>query len=198
MTGTLDDALRAHRAGEPHASGKLVEHCLDRIAFLSTRLLPAFPIVARWDRPSDIAQDVSLRLLDALQVAKPENERHLLALASKKVREELVDRVRRYRGEKRGLDRLQSQGDVPLAENAAHYVAADDVPGPVTNEKWDSFWNALDTLPPDQRSVFDAKWFLDASEATIAEMLNTSRSTVQRLWSDAKAHIKSRCGEMPG
>jgi len=192
----LDQILMSHRAGDPAAAGKLVEYCLDRINSLSVRLLPGFPKVARWDRPSDIVQDVSLRLLQALQATKPENQRHLLALASKKVHEELFDRVRTYAGQKRGLDHLKSQGDVPLDEHAAYAVPA-DLPGPMTNERWDCFRHALDGLPPDQRAVFDAKWLMGASEATIAEMLDISRSTVQRLWNEAKAFIKSRCDEPP-
>lgn len=197
MTPDLDSILEAHRAGDPAAIDRLIEYCADRVARMAARLLRGFPHVARWERPSDIAQNASIRLHEALRSVMPKDQAHLLALAAKKVREELHDRARSHEGQKRGNNNLFSQGDVPADRHAAYAAPADD-PGPMTNEQWDRFLQAIETLPGEQRAVFDMKWFMDADEATIATAMNVSRSTVQRLWSEAKRHVKSRCDVPPG
>lgn len=190
----LTDVLAAHRAGGAGASWALVEYISDRIETLATRLLSQYPLAARWDRPSDVAQDVRLRLYAALEKVRPDDDRHLLALASKKVREELIDRVRRHNAQKRGLGNQQTLGAMPVDQHPV-YAAPADLSGPATNEKWSCFWAAIEDLSPEQREIFDAKWLLEVETAAIAQMLGCSESTVGRRWREIVTLIKTRCGD---
>lgn len=190
----LSEVLAVHRAGADGASWVLVEYISDRIEILASRLLRQYPLAARWDRPSDVAQDVRLRLHAALEKVKPDSDRHLLALLSKKVREELIDRVRRHNAQKRGLGNQQTLGSMPLDQHPV-YAAPAVLSGAATNEQWSCFWAAVEELSPEQREIFDAKWLLEAETATIADTLGCSESTVGRRWREVVTLIKARCGD---
>ena len=193
MTPTLDEALRAHRGGDPSAAELLVEYCNDRVYLLANRLLPGFARVARHERPSDVAQEALLSLMQALRSTKPESERHLLLLVAKKVRETLHDVARRHAGQRHGVDNLESQGDVSVDQHAA-LAAAADMAGPVTLDQWTRFQHAVDTLPENEREVMFLKWFLNAEDHEIAETLGCSKSTVKRVWRVAKDRLNEAMG----
>jgi RNA polymerase sigma factor (sigma-70 family) len=193
VSPTIDDILLAHRRGEAEATERLIEYCHEHVLFLARRLLPSFARVARHERPSDIAQDVMIALLQALKTTKPESERHLFLLAGKKVRETLHDLARKHAGKRHGL------GNQEVAAFDAHTacVADEKLTGPETLDDWTRFHQAVESLPEDERNIMLLKWFLGASENEIAEILDCSRSTVQRLWSAAKTHITTAMGCMP-
>lgn len=193
MSDAVDDILRAHRAGDPRAADMLIQHCYAQVHERACRLLPRYASVARHERPSDVAQDVSLGLLQALRSTRPESARHLLSLAAKKVRETLCDLARRHAGQRHGLENVQSQGAVPGAQHPALAAVADD-PGPATLDDWTRFQHAIDSLPEDEREVMQLKWFCGLSEQKIAEVLGMSRSSVQRLWKAAKDRISEAMG----
>ncbi len=196
-TPSLDDLLAAHQAGNPETVRFLAEYCNEHVQRIARRLTRRFPGVARHDRPSDVAQESLPRLLQALATTKIESERHLRALAAKKVRETLIDLARKHAGANRGLDNLQSQGDAPPERHAA-MGAIDDASGPATLDEWARFQQAIDALPEAEREVFMLKWFLDASDHDIADTLGVSESTAQRRWSAAKQLVKAAMdGERP-
>jgi RNA polymerase sigma factor (sigma-70 family) len=193
MGATLDEILQAHRAGDERAAERLVEYCRARVYRRADQLLPDFARVARHERPSDVAQDALVGLWQALRTMRPESERHLLLLAGKKVRETLYDLARRHAGQRHGLGKLESQGDVPADQHAA-LAAVDNVTGPATLDDWTRFQCAIDMLPEDEREVMHLKWFVGMGEDEIAEVVGLSRSTVQRLWKAAKHGINQAMG----
>lgn len=196
-TPSLDDVLAAHHAGDPEAVRFLAEYCNEHVQRIARRLTERFPGVARHDRPSDVAQESVPRLMQALAATRIESERHLKALAAKKVRETLIDLARKHAGANRGLENLQSQGGVPIEQHAA-MGAVDHAPGPATLDHWTRFQKAIDALPANEREVFMLKWFLDASDHDIAATIGVSESTAQRRWSVAKQLVKAAMdGERP-
>jgi RNA polymerase sigma-70 factor (ECF subfamily) len=68
------------------------------------------------------------------------------------------------------------------------------VTGPATLDDWSQFHQAIDNLPESERDVVLLKWFMNATDETIAAMLGVSESTTQRLWRDAKKRINDEMG----
>jgi len=194
---TLESALEAFRRGEADAEQQLLEYCQRWLQTLAAKkILPRYPDVARWDRPSDLVQDASLRLCFALRDKPPESERHLLNLAALKLRQVVVDRLRHYRA---GRNPLAHAGTnvVPGKERLRVEAAEADNTGPMTYDRWANFFKAVDTLPELQREIFQMTWFLGADQATIARACNCSVETIKRHWRDAKQAIKELVPDPP-
>lgn len=194
---TLDAALDAFRRGDEAAEELLLEHCSRWLqALAAKKILPRYPEVARWERPSDLVQDASLRLCFALRKNPPESERHLLNLAALKLRQVVVDRLRHYRA---GRNPLAHAGtNAAVVEGRLRVEQAEDrATGPMTYDRWTSFFQAVDALPELQREIFQMTWFLGADQATIARACNCSVETIKRHWREAKESIRELVPDPP-
>jgi len=194
---TLDAALDAFRRGDEAAEELLLEHCSSWLQVLAAKkILPRYPEVARWERASDLVQDASLRLCFALRKNPPESERHLLNLAALKLRQVVVDRLRHYRA---GRNPLAHAGtNAAVVEGRLRVEEAEDrATGPMTYDRWTSFFQAVDALPELQREIFQMTWFLGADQATIARACNCSVETIKRHWREAKELIRELVPDPP-
>jgi RNA polymerase sigma factor (sigma-70 family) len=193
MSESLDSILARHRAGDPEARVLLMDFIDSRTATLVGKLLPGFPVVARWDRPSDIRQDAAIRLLQSLDAVKPESERHLINLAALQVQRVLFDKAREHARGGKGLGNVRDDaadaGHDPLLDQTERTMT-----GPVTYDRWQLFHTCVEDLPEPEREVFRMRWYLDADELTIANVLGISRSTVQRAYRNARAIISEKLG----
>lgn len=125
---------------------------------------------------TDLVHEAYLRLA----ASRPEaaDRAHMLALASRVMRQVLVDRARRRRADKRGggAERVTLSG-LPVAAgelDEAELLALDD---------------ALAQLEPRQRQVVECRFFGGMSEAEIAEALGVTERTVRRDWVKARAWL---------
>jgi len=194
---TLAAALDAFSRGDPKAEELLLGHCHAWLQVLAEKkILPRYPEVARWDRPSDLVQDATLRLCFALREKPPESERHLLNLAALKLRQVVVDRLRHYRA---GRNPLAHAGTNVVADEGHLQVeeAEDAATGPMTYNRWTTFFQAVDALPELQREIFHMTWFLGADQATIARACDCSVETIKRHWREAKESIKALVPDPP-
>jgi len=193
MAEPLESTLERHRAGDPQAVEMLLEYVESKIAAKVAKLLPTYPGVARWDRPSDIRQEVAIKLLDSLSAVKLESVRHLGNLAALQVRRVLIDKAREHSRDGRGLGNLE---DVALRPDDRHPAedASRRMTGPGTLDQWQRFHACVDLLSDVDREVFSMRWYLEEDEETIAKALGVSRSTVQRAYSSAKKFIQEKLG----
>jgi hypothetical protein len=104
-TTTLRQQIQGHldawRQGGPRsgqALDALMTVALVRLRPLAQRMLRDFAGVRRWEQADDVAQNAALRLLRAVEQARPETARGFLALAALQVRRELLDLARHYSG----------------------------------------------------------------------------------------------------
>jgi RNA polymerase sigma-70 factor (ECF subfamily) len=74
----------------------------------------------------------------------------------------------------------------------------DEDEGPETLEAWGAFHEAIDTLPADEREVFQLVWYGGLQQKDVAELLDISVPTVQRRWYKARHLINQAMqGESP-
>ena len=62
---------------------------------------------------------------------------------------------------------------------------------PTENDRWQRFHAAVDSLPEQQRQVFDMIWCLGGAQKAVAETLGVSEKTVKQRWKSAKQAVKA-------
>ncbi len=64
--------------------------------------------------------------------------------------------------------------------------------GPLALAAWREFHERVESLPEEQREVFDLLWYQELSQAEAANVLGVAVPTVKRRWRDAKMN-RSNC-----
>lgn len=169
--------LLVRRAGEQDALEALTPLVYKELRDIARRQL-------RRERPGHTLQNAALvneaylRLLDQ-RPFDTENRAHSLAVASRLMRQILVDYARSYGAAKRGADRrveLDTSLILPQAPTA-DMVALDDA------------LNDLSHLDERQGCVVELRFFGGLATEEIALVLGISPSTVERDWNVAKAWL---------
>jgi RNA polymerase sigma factor (TIGR02999 family) len=125
-----------------------------------------------------LVHEAYLRLLDQ-RPFDTENRAHFLAVASRLMRQILVDHARTYGAAKRGADR-RVQLDVSLVVpqiRTTDVVALDDA------------LTGLSKLDEQQGRIVELRFFGGLATEEIAEVLGVSASTIKRDWNVAKAWL---------
>lgn len=173
----VTELLVRWRAGDPDALEALVPLVYKELRDIARHHL-------RRERPGHTLQSAALvneaylRLLDQ-RPFDTENRAHFLAVASRLMRQILVDYARSHGAAKRGSDRtvhLDASLVLPQVRNT-DVVALDDA------------LNALSQLDEQQGRVVELRFFGGLATEEIAHVLGVSASTVKRDWSVAKAWL---------
>lgn len=125
-----------------------------------------------------LVNEAYLRLLDA-KPFEAENRAHFLAVASRLMRQILVDYARGHSADKRGAE-LKVDFDAALVvcrERSAELVALDDA------------LTQLSGIDEQQGRIVEMRFFGGLSIEEIGDVLGMSRSTVKREWNVAKAWL---------
>lgn len=165
------------KAGDQGALEKLVPLVYKELRDVARRQL-------RRERPGHTLQsaalvhEVYLRLVDQ-RPFDTENRLHFLAVASRLMRQILVDHARSHGAAKRGADRtVHLDASVVLPQvKSADVVALDDA------------LTGLAKLDEQQARVVELRFFGGLSSEEVAEVLDISASTVKRDWNVAKAWL---------
>jgi len=125
-----------------------------------------------------LVHEVYLRLLDQ-RPFDTDNRAHFLAVASRLMRQILVDHARSHGAAKRGADRrVELDASLVLPQvRSTDVVALDDA---LTD---------LARLDEQQSRIVELRFFGGLSNEEIAEVLGISVSTVKRDWNVAKAWL---------
>jgi RNA polymerase sigma factor (TIGR02999 family) len=125
-----------------------------------------------------LVNEAYLRLLDQ-RPFDTENRAHFLAIASRLMRQILVDHARTYGAAKRGADRkVELDASLILPEKkGTDIVALDDA------------MLGLAKLDEQQCRIVELKFFGGLATQESAEVLGVSASTVKRDWNVAKAWL---------
>jgi len=105
---------------------------------------------------------------------------HFYAVASKAMRQILIDHARRRAAQKRGGDRIRVDLDeerIPIEERAAEIVMVDEA------------LDQLEILDPRLVRIVEMRFFSGLSVEEIARSTGSSPSTVKRDWQKARAFL---------
>lgn len=108
------------------------------------------------------------------------NRGHLMAMASRAMRQLLVDHARSRKAKKRGGDwKRTTLADGPVSHE-------------ISNDELLALDQALEDLDLRQRQVVECRFFGGMEESEIAQALDISERTVRRDWVKARAWLYSR------
>src|SRR6476660_8745278 len=151
--------------------GALIDSSVSRLHLLCrTLLVRSYPRLARPPlnlQPEELLSSVVDRLLKALREIRPTNVRQFFALANQHMRWELNDLARR----------LDSQ--TPALELAESKVASPESSGSQLSPNTRRILEAIESLPDEEREVFDLVRIQNLTQPEAAEILGVSASTLQ-------------------
>lgn len=183
--GELTRLFQGVRAGEPEALERVVPLLYDDLRRLARRQLGR-EFGERTLNATALVHEAYLKLAGSGAIAAGDRA-HFLAIASRAMRQVLVDHARERKAVKRG------GGDwarVTLTDGAwVGEFQPDDV---LVLEQ------AIQELHPRQRQVVEYRFFGGMEEREIAEVLGISERTVHRDWMKARAWLYRRLYPEPG
>jgi RNA polymerase sigma factor (sigma-70 family) len=180
--GSADPAV--HQA----AVNDLIERAYDRLRRLAAKIMrESFPRAADRHEVESVLNVLYAKLVTAFraETVRPATPAEFLTLAAHKIRQTLLDLVESDR-------RRDRVGAFPVGDGSESGRAFD--PGtstldPAKTEMWRELHARVHDLPADVRAVFELHFYLELSQAEIAEVLGKTPKQVSRLWLDAAGRL---------
>ncbi len=187
MTGSrpdLTELLAAYSSGEPEALGALMPRIYDELRQLAHRHL------ARGRRgdtllTTDLVHEVYLKLVDGTRV-EVAGRHHFFALASRAMRQILIDHARARQALRRG------SGNHPLTLDDALPVSDDHTPELL---ELDDALRRLESVSERRARIVEHRFFGGLTLEETAVALDISPATVKREWTLARAWLNRELGE---
>jgi RNA polymerase sigma factor (sigma-70 family) len=181
----IDTLLKRLQSGDATAVGLLAQLTYSRLRLLVARMLnESFPVVNREHELDSVFNTAYLRLHDALskmaaEASTPPTPADFFRFAAFKIRQVLLDLA--------GADRRRGRVFVPYGWSDEGSVIEPPEssklnPPPETKARWAEFLEAVDALPEPQRTVFLMHFFMDMTQAQIADELRMTAKQVSREW----------------
>lgn len=175
----LQSCLDRLRAGDPTARDELWDLVDERLVVMTRAMkVSRYRRVGQWEQTDDIAQNVRLRLMRALDEVAPATPQQFYGLANLQIRRELIDVIRQHTG--------RDGGRAPLGAIPEGFQSPTDTLDPVNLEKWREFHEAVEKLPAKLREVFELIYYQGLLQRDAAEVLGVDTSTVKRRWTEAR------------
>ncbi len=187
-TTEIQALLDRNRAGDRHARELLAKSVYDRLAQLAHQMLRRYPRVREQHETGDVLNNAMIRFLRAVDVTPIRDTSHFYALAAEQIRRELIDLARKAKSILNRTTELQPSQAPPA-----------DHPAQQNLDDWCAFHSAVDTLPDEERAVFEPVFYHDITQRELAEQLGVSAKTVQRRYRNACVHLYERLeAKLPG
>jgi RNA polymerase sigma factor (TIGR02999 family) len=138
---------------------------------------------------TELVHEAFFKLVGSADGVRWQGRAHFLAVASRAMRQVLVEHARRRLAEKRG----GGAAHVTLGDAPAEHVA-DDGELLALNDALDR----LEASQPRLRALVEHRYFGGLSEREIAEVLGVSERTVQRDWARARAWLHKELYQRTG
>jgi RNA polymerase sigma factor (TIGR02999 family) len=173
--GEVTRLLAAARDGESEALDRLLPLVYDELRGMARGRL-GLERAGHTLRATELVHEAYLKLAGG-GAAAASDRAHFLAIASRAMRQVLVDHARKRQAAKRGGE--WEQTTLGNGNDAMHFrpdevLALDD---------------ALEQLEPRQRQVVEYRFFGGLEEKEIAELLGVTERTVRRDWVKARAWL---------
>ena len=175
---TVTRLLQELRQGNPGADGQLLQRLYGELYAQAQRVM-AGERPGHTLQPTALLNEAFLRLVDHRQQSW-ESRTHFLRVASRAMRNVLIDHARARGAGKRGGDwrKVTLADDIlPQGRDADELLALDDS------------LSRLSERDPQLAEIVELRFFGGLQDAEIAAALDVSRRTVQRGWRMARAWL---------
>ncbi len=190
----MTDLLRRMHEGDTAAREQVMAHFSQQIQWHAHKMLKGFPALKRWVQTEDVFQSAMMRLLRALEDVCPSSPDHFLRLASLQIRRELIDLARHHYGPEGSgahhATNFQPKTDESHAQPA--YEAGELTSEPSRLAAWAEFHEQIQSLPEEERQVFDLLWYQGLTQHEAAALLGLSERTLKRRWQSARLRLHEK------
>jgi len=176
--GDVTFLLRKARGGDAAALDQVLPLVYEELRRLARRKIRA-EAKGHTLHATELVHEAYLKLSSGGEI-RAENRPHLMAMASRAMRQLLVDHARGRQAQKRGGGWVRTT----LADGPIHREAEP--------EEILALEEALEELDERQRQVVECRFFGGMEETEIAQALGVSERTVRRDWVKARAWLYSR------
>ncbi len=182
----LQSCLNRVQQGDAEATKQLVGLAYERMRVLAHRIFaPGDPLRVEMD-PTELVDEAYVRILRAVDAAKPPSVRDFLSLAALKIRQQLWDEAREYRrrrgGKPRGPD-IDDEVNVPQGKDVSPS-------GLVIRQQFlEAAKKTIEGLTTGERRLFYLLRIREMSQEQAAERLGIDKSTVKRSLREVKLKI---------
>jgi RNA polymerase sigma factor (TIGR02999 family) len=173
--GEVTKLLRGAREGNQAALDEVMSLMYDDLRAMARRRLGR-EFQARTLEPTALVHEAYFKMMGGAKVDATDRA-HLLAIASRAMRQVLVDRARRRTAAKRA----DAWKQVTLSDAGA--------PDGLDAEELLSLDDALSRLEPRQRQIVECRFFGGMTDEEIAASLGITDRTVRREWTKARAKL---------
>ncbi|MFO0864590.1 MAG: sigma-70 family RNA polymerase sigma factor [Gemmataceae bacterium] len=187
-TTDLHSLLDRLRGGEEDVRDVLYRRISGRLESLCRKMIGKQPSVRQFEETADVMQNVALRLLRALESARPGSIRELYSLAAELARCEIMDLLRYHLAQRRCLK------DGGRAVSLEADIAAEGTDA-VELDRWHGFHEAVANLSAVEREVFGLVYYHGWSQQEIADLFQVHERTIRRQWHAACLSLKRMLGE---
>ncbi|MEL6498030.1 MAG: sigma-70 family RNA polymerase sigma factor [Planctomycetota bacterium] len=167
-----------------HARSDLLQQAEQRIRGIVRREAAAYSYVLRWEQEDDLVQEVFLRVLRAVEDAKPRHVGQFFVIVGQHARWATISMIRKYFGP-HGQASHHHTGAIA---SAGSYSATGESPA---GEDIDPLrlHEAVDRLPENVRDAWALFAYTGQTHEQIAELLGVSAKTVQRRLNQARGSL---------
>lgn len=179
---SLDTLIAAWRDGDENARNEVFERFYAELSQLASRYLHREQRGMSMST-GDLVHEAVSRMLVSKQTA-PEDVSHLLALSATVMRQVMVDRARmRNRHKRRGIRVTFSDNDAAEHQDSIDIIALDQA------------LQALRETDGKYGDVFEMRYFAGMTYQEIADVIGSSRQTVERIWKAAATWVYESMNE---
>ncbi len=190
-TADLQNLIERLRRGEETARGALLERVYHRLRRIATTTLQKDfrRLSARHDVDSvvDLAWAQLMKALETTELATVDD---FYRLVFRKVRHVLLDMARRQSRD--DAHRQDEPPDDQRSDSEFPFDPGDSTYDPSRLAFWTEFHREVESLPDQQRVVFDFHYFAEFPQAEIARLLDLNPKQVSRLWIAATLRLAHR------
>lgn len=187
------------QAGDESAREELIKSACTRMERLTRNMLKGYPRVKRWEQTDDVFQNAVMRLYRSLQHITPKTVQEFFRLAALNIRRELLDLVKHYYGPQgKGAKHATLPGGAGKDSAPVAHYKEDVTHEPGRLAVWEEFHQKVESLPEEEREVFDLLWYQGLTQAEAADVLKVAERTVKRRWQSARLLLHEALhGNMP-
>jgi RNA polymerase sigma factor (sigma-70 family) len=190
-TTHLQSLIDRMNAGAAGARNELIGHSAERLRKLARKMLcQDFQRLRRLEDTDDVLNDAVVRLLAALNSVSVVTAADYFRLSARQIRWVLLDLARKHSSAHEfvanpaaGTGGGDSSGTSPAADPGTKTF------DPARLSLWTELHKAVESLPEDERDVFELLWYQECTQAEAAAILEISVPTVRHRWLSARLRL---------
>jgi RNA polymerase sigma-70 factor (ECF subfamily) len=187
----LQGLLDRLRAGEQGAGHELFQLIYRRLEGMTRKMKRHFQGLARWEDTETVLQEAARRLWEKLLKDPPATVLAFFGDAARKIRDTLIDLLRKYYGAEGPGGKVVSGGAGDNSDSSPRpaFEQGTDTADPALLAELTEIHRQVEALPEEERRVVDLIWYHDLTQQQVADLLGVSLRTVKYRWQAARLRL---------